>query len=901
MLGFTRMSGSFSPIWHNRLRLPSVLVATLLLALPAAAKENGLSGVMIFMDAGSPAYVQFNGLLVNGKLEMKACGTGPTLDKNAYKNLAKIQLNGVKSLERKADGSLEADIPGAGPKCVVPSNFKFEKDGTMTLADLVDKSSFTAQVAASQPAGTTALPPLTPGSKIAFVPSNDTELAEYLRADWAATIPQWKSYLSSYGTGPHTDAAKKSLDVLLLKDGQTELAAYRKSKTATPTYTDLKAVRVRVGELLALDPKDAATLQLQTDLQAELDALCGTGKEKLAAYEKGLADHTKGYTALMVAKTLSDAAVDVDPKYPAALSLQAAVKTDATAFDTDIKAAQVKLGATRYDDAYEGVRKYLSFQDEEEHVKAIVQAAYKYHMDHGAQMVAASKWPEAVADYTKANDDAPTDASKAALAKAKAGQQTAQNEAAAKDAVAKSQEYLDAKDYIHAYEVLLALTPDQRKLVATQMETVEPLYVTAATDMARKLQQTHSPIRGRADEDAMRQAYVYLDTVDKLTDNPDVKVRIDLLSDAISGYYVTLAKKYMDKPVASGVGVGWSYLGEASQYRPGLPVIRDEMAKANLTYQMRSRLSVGVVFRDQTSRRDSVGFAEQLQDAIATGLEASRLPVRVIRPGSAPAGLDPNYQLIGEILQHRTIKAVEPETLKSNYRYGERETPNEAWNRADQDYQDIQAKLEALKNIQRAAVTKGNKKAIEEANGNVDEMQKKSLEARGKLNMTPKTLQEDVIRPYNYIKQTISITNVVEMSFRIIDASGSTIEESVPVSKSVTKKFTVLQNIKADDTEGVHDLDSPPDEAQLMTDVEIAARDELVKLAHDRVVGLPGKILTTARSKARGEDSDAAAELYILYLNSTQATETPERAEATRFLLESYNLRRAATLSASNQ
>ncbi len=100
------------------------------------------------------------------------------------------------------------------------------------------------------------------------------------------------------------------------------------------------------------------------------------------------------------------------------------------------------------------------------------------------------------------------------------------------------------------------------------------------------------------------------------------------MADSISGYYIDLAKKYLNKPLSSGVGLGWSYLNEASQYRPNLDTIRDLMTTSNASYQMRAKLSIGVLFRDQTSRRDSAGFADQLQQAFATGLETSGLQLK---------------------------------------------------------------------------------------------------------------------------------------------------------------------------------------------------------------------------------------------------------------------------------
>ncbi len=41
-----------------------------------------------------------------------------------------------------------------------------------------------------------------------------------------------------------------------------------------------------------------------------------------------------------------------------------------------------------------------------------------------------------------------------------------------------------------------------------------------ATNKAKELQQAHTPIKGRADEDGVRLAYAYLQRASKLSDNP---------------------------------------------------------------------------------------------------------------------------------------------------------------------------------------------------------------------------------------------------------------------------------------------------------------------------------------------------------------------------------------------
>jgi len=71
--------------------------------------------------------------------------------------------------------------------------------------------------------------------------------------------------------------------------------------------------------------------------------------------------------------------------------------------------------------------------------------------------------------------------------------------------------------------------------------------------------------------------------------------------------------------------------------------------------------------------------------------------------------------------------------------------------------------------------------------------------------------------------------------------------------------------------------------------VENAARDQLLAQAKEKVISLPPLILQTADRKAAESDNDGAAELYMLYLNSTGSQPTPDRKKAQKFLLDTYN------------
>ena len=900
----TGQTGVLSTIRNFALRTRIAHVAVLLaVALPSAwAKDLPITGVLLYPTASGYGYVQVTGCLVNGKTELRACSGNGLVDKSAYKSMAKINLATVKTLERMPDGTLVADVGSGAAICVVPGNFKFERDAAMKAADLVDKSAYGGQVLGSNPVGVTVLPALAPGAKFIFGTATDVELAEYLMAERSRTIPAWGAYLGKFTNGAHAGQARAGEVVLLVRDGSAKLAAYAKTAgLAAPEYDDLKAARERADQALDLVASDAAAMALRESVRQQMKLIADNAAAKLQVFKDAMAAHKQGYPLLVSAKDLSGRVVGVDPKYAPGVTVQNNVANETRALDAAIQAANAQRTAQKYDAAYASVVKYVSFSAEEPRLGEIVRDDYKFHMDKADAEVLQGNWEGAVADVKRAREITPTDEAKVALEKAEAGLLTADNKAAAEKAQARSKTYMDDQDPIGAYEVFANLTPAQQLLVKDDMTALEAGYVTATTRKAKDEQAAHTPIHGIADENAIRQAHDYLQRASKLSDDPDIGIKLDAVADEISAYYVDLGGKYLERPLSSGVGVGWSYLTEAQQYRPNLDAVRDARTRNGAAYQMRSKLSIGVVFRDQTSRRVSAGFADQLQQAFATGLETSGLPVKVVLPGAAAGAIEPNFQFVGEILEHRTIRDPKKETLQSEYRSGSREIPNPEWNKADQAYEGANLDLERAQSALTGATAKNNKKMIEEANRNVDRIQATVQAERAKMNALPKTMTDDVVSSYNYTRTTLELKNVVDLSFRVLDASGALIGGPIHVVKDDPKTFVILENINPDDTKGLKEIDSPPDEDQLMNDVEIAARDSMVKAALEQVRALPQKILAQARAKAASTDLDGAAELYVLYLNCTPAKESPERGEAERFLLANFNLRHAGELSAAVQ
>ena len=333
----------------------------------------------------------------------------------------------------------------------------------------------------------------------------------------------------------------------------------------------------------------------------------------------------------------------------------------------------------------------------------------------------------------------------------------------------------------------------------------------------------------------------------------------------------------------------WLYLDEAQQYQPNRDDVRDERTKYSAAHNIRSTLSLKVVFRDQTSRRDSAGFADQLSDAIATGLETTALPVRIIRAADATP-VDPNVQLIGDVLEHRPIKNVAVDSIESEYRAAEREVPNEDWNKANRDYEAANLDLQKAEKVLEGTQAHGKKKEIATASADVETAQKKVEDAHRRLDSIPKTILNDVVKPYSYTRKTIDLSAVVELGFRIIDSSGNAIASNPSVKDTAQKQYVLVENVKPEDTKNVKQTGAPPDETQFLNDVEIATRIALIKEVKEKVESLPAKILAQARKRLVDGDTDGTAESYILYLNSTPSAQTPEREEAKKFLRDQFNI-----------
>ncbi len=865
-------------------------------SISAPARDASPAAIALFDGPRGAAYVQITGLTVNGKTELRICDGVPKLDKRTYDALPRTQLAGAASLARGADGVLTLTVD-AKPVCVVPANLKFDKAPELTPAEAAEQAVLQGTpVSSSGP--DLGLPAFKPGVRLVFVPAPDAELAEYLRVQRANSVSEWQDFLQRYPSSSRAADARNALAGLHEHEAEKAFTQYQ--KLAPAQKPDLALLKQAHAEAQAAGQAASGyqpAFKLSEAIHHEMDGLLDTDQAELKAFHDALEHHSPGYAHLVAAKRQVGQLSEIEGDYAPVKNLRGEIANEDKKLESAVANAESLLDARRYDEALTALGGYGAFAGEVPRIGAVLNAAYEYHFNRGRDLASRQDWEHATEELRKAvairsNSQEAGAALNAAMTRLTA----TRNQQAANMAVVQSDEYATKGDFIEAYNTLATLPDAQRALVADRISALSRDYVTAASRHAQKLQDVHLPIRGRADEDAVREACELLDHASSLTGDPAVKLKHDFLAGKLSSYYIDQAKKRLDKPLGSGAGVGWLYLQEAQRYDANVGIVKDQlrdlMAAYAPVYQRRSRLSVGVVIRDQTSRQNSVGFADQMAAAIANGLELSGMPVDVVRrPADATDALQPNFLLVGEILEHRVVKNANLETLQSKYRAGTHEVKNPAWLQASSDSEAAQQQLAAAQHALADAQAQHKKKEIiAAANDAVQQAQQHADELRHKLETTDQTRVEVVVEPYQYTKKTVDLAASIDLAFRLNDRSGNVVVPTVSVHKDNHKSAAVLENVKPEDTEGITNKSVEPDEVQFLTDLEIAARDALVQAVREKASGLPAKILEDARSRAQRGDLDGAAEAYVLYLNATRESPSPERDEAARFLHDQFNL-----------
>ena len=868
-------------------------VAVIGSSITAYTKDASLTAVVLFTGPQGAAYVQITDAGLNGKIEVRSCDGISRLDKSAYNGLPRLLLAGASSLQRGADGVLTLTAKGKSV-CVVPSNLKFERSVELTPAEAAEQATIRGTPVSSSPRDAV-MPAFKPGVQLVFVAAADVELADFLRAQRANTVRDWEDFLTHYPSSVRRVSAQNAIAGFHQQAAEAAFAQYQSSSSGkAPDIAILRQAVLETQTASQSSPGYKPAGQFMDNVGRELDNLARPDQMRLQAYRKALQEHTPGHSQLLAAKQHVESLLEVRPDYAPLLGLQQEIAAEQRKLEKTLVNAEVLMVEARYDQAVNSLGPYAAFASEMPRVDGVINAAYKHHYDNGQRLAAHQEWEKAAQEFGKAAAIRPERKEAQAAADNAATQIEAQrNQQAANAAVVQSDEYEEKHQFVEAYNVLADLPEKQRALVTPQLAALSHDYIGAAVRQAQKLQESHVPVKNATDENAALEAYVLWDRASSLADDPAITVKRDFLSAKLSAYYLDQANRYLRKPGGSGAGVGWLYLKEAAHYGvTDVDSLKDQMARYEPLYQRRAQLSVGIAFRDQTSRRDSHGFADQLADAVTSGLDSSGLPIAVVRNSSeVEEALQPSFMLVGQVLEHRVVKNANLDAPESKYRAGTHETKSPAWLEVESGYESAQQQLSSAQRALADAQTQHKKKqVIADANDAVERAQKSIDELRHKLDTTEQSRVETVVESYHYTKKTVNLTASAIIEFQFRDRAGNFVGQPVDVSKNKHSTTVIWQDVKAEDTEGITNQGMEPDGGQFLTDLEIDSRNALVKAVQEKVAELPAAVLQAARALAQKGDTDGAGELYVLYLNSVPQRASSERDEAVKFLHEKFNL-----------
>ena len=869
------------------------LLAVLVAAEPAVAtaKDAPAAAVVLFDDPEGAAYVQLMGITLNGKTELRICDGVGKFNKNAYNALPRVSLKQASSLQRGRDGVLTLTV-NEKPLCVVPANLNFDNKPELTPAEAADQAVLQGTpVSASSPR----VLGLKPTAQVVFVAAPDIELADFLRAQRANTDKDWHDFIRHYPSSKYVSDAHSALAGLHEQAAQAAFGRYQQSALGGKReISQLRQASIEAQAANQASPGYKPTVKVLSLIDQQLDSLLEADRARLQAFQKALQDRTPGYTQLVSAQVHLDQLLEVRSDYAPLVNVRRDVAAEQEKLDTTLSKAESLAATGRHDDAVNLLGPYTSFASEIPRVDALLSETYRYHFKRGQEAAADQEWEQASIEFRKALALRPT-SNDAESSFANAAQQlnVQHDQQAANLALLESKDLSSKGQIVEAYNVLADLPDKQRALVASQLAALGRDYLNAATRRAQKLQEAHVPIKVRADEDAIREAYALLNRASSLSGDPAVMVKRDFLSSKLSVYYLEQASRYLEKPSAAGIGVGWLYLQEAQHYGiTNLEAIKDRMAQYTPLYQRRARLSIGLMLRDQTSRHEGPGFADQIADSITSGLEASGVSVEVVRKATDDSdAMQPNFMLTGEVLEHRVIKNASLEAPLSKYRAGMHEAKNPAWLQAKSEYDAAQEGLSAAQHALSDAQSQHKKKdIIAAANEAVQKAQKHCDDLQRALETTEQNRTETVVESYHYTKKTVDLNASVDLAFRLMDRSGTLVGQPFEVQRNNHETVVLLQDVKPEDIQGITNQGVEPNEIQFLTDLEIDARNAVVKALREKALELPAKVLQDARMCARAGDPDGAAEQYILYLNSTPETASPGRDEALKFLHDHFDL-----------
>ena len=256
-----------------------------------------------------------------------------------------------------------------------------------------------------------------------FVAAPDQELAEFLRADRQGNIPGWQIYLKKYSAGSHVSSARKALSALDLDVANTDRQTYDNSKSGgARDYGKLVEAQQMADLALSLTPSDAAVMDMESKIHAEVLALSHDAVEKLNLYKQALNQRAAGYSSLVEAENLANGAFSVAPSVPEAAGAESQTMAARASFNRVLRETDAYIAAHKADDAARTIDSIRSFAQENKAIADDLNAIAGLYVADAKRLEEQHDWPGAIRDLEKALATVSSPETTAMLEEARAGE-----------------------------------------------------------------------------------------------------------------------------------------------------------------------------------------------------------------------------------------------------------------------------------------------------------------------------------------------------------------------------------------------------------------------------------------------------------------------------------------------
>lgn len=451
-----------------------------------------------------------------------------------------------------------------------------------------------------------------------------------------------------------------------------------------------------------------------------------------------------------------------------------------------------------------------------------------------------------------------------------------------------------AKNFLGAFVALrpVALRYPADKDLQERLLAVQQTLRTDLLARSEEIEATYTPIKPGdiAGETQVLNHYRGLAGLAEINRNDaDVIFWRDTLGDYLATYYHRRAKNMVPANDPNPGALAYAFLHQA--YTLALDGTKgkiEELPRWQPQVENNLRLRLDLTVQDSTPELNALAVASQLRRLIAIGMQKADLPHLEIlgarRDGTPPPGGNV-LELRLDLSRSSVSDTSQNESVRSEYGAGTRQILNPGWQQAKAEHDNATEKYNQL----RARSTQRMKKQQRETHQRALREALAAMNAgKQTLDITPVYVQKEDVRSYQFSRNKITRTAVIELTYQWIN-QGVVLDTDI-VRRQESAEGVEITGVERDDkNDHRNQAANLPDQATMRGRVLRALQDLLAERFIAYLDTFIAQDQTRGRQLAQQNSPLRAAEYYFRYLFNSRPTD-PQRREAIEFLEKQFNL-----------